>query len=141
MPQDSQPAVQAPIRTSSSRKRKESSRVTENADPLLPKNKRAKTSGVLKPKPRQKPDTTRIPTPQTTSTQQPSSSRQTASSWQPSVAEDFVDEPEIVTNMLPKNPNHIIEAADGSDDDPEEEVPKPTEDDKEEELEEDELSE
>jgi hypothetical protein len=78
--------------------------------------------------------------PQTTSSQQPSSSRQASSSWQLSVDEDFEDEGETVTHMLPKNPNHIIEAVDGSDDEPEDEVPKPTEDDKEE-QEEDELSE
>jgi hypothetical protein len=42
--------------------------------------------------------------------------------------------------MFPKNPNHIIEAVDRSDDEPEDEVSKPTEDD-EKEQEEDELSE
>ena len=128
-----------PIRTSSSRKRKESSRVTENADPLLPKNKKPKTSRVLKPKPSQKSHT-RIPTPQTTSSKQPSPSQQASTSRQPSVAEEDLDNDVEMVHQLPKNPNHIIEAADGSDDDPEDEVQKPTEDDKEE-PEEEELSE
>jgi hypothetical protein len=144
-PQGSHQTALEPLRASSSRKRKETSRVTENADPLLLKNKKSKPTTHLKPKQtlqtrkRLGPQAS-TPHTETSSIQQPSSTQQ------PSVeVEDVEDEDNVVPHAQPKNPNHIIEAADGSDDDPEDEAPDIIEvdDDSEEpeEPEEDELSE
>ena len=78
------------------RKRKETARVTENADPLLPKNKKAKTSA----QPKLKPKAART--------------AQSGPSQCPSL--ELEDEENLVQRTQPTNPNHVLEAADGSDD-------------------------
>lgn len=84
------------------RKRKESSRVTENADPLLPKNKRKK--------PTQKADPTG----------QAKAHARTAPSRHSSVeVEDTADKANAIRNENPSSPSSpeaITGAADGNDD-------------------------
>jgi hypothetical protein len=88
------------------RKRKETSRVTENADPLLKKKLKLgpKAPALQQPiKPKSNKKTLRRP---------------------PSVEiEDVSDDEDTVQHPSLKNPNHIIEAADGSDDkDPDDDI-------------------
>jgi hypothetical protein len=74
--------------------------VTENADPLLPRNKKAKTSAKLKPA--------------------MSAPKGASSSWHPSVEVKEVDNEADLAQCQraqPTNPMCIIKASDGSDDD------------------------
>jgi hypothetical protein len=103
------------------RKRKETSRIIENADPLLARNKKARTAQAPK-NPVQKPTpTAKAKAATLQANKRPQSVVQTSarsvSTWQSSVEiEDVIDEAVDVRGEQPLNPDHIIEAADGSDD-------------------------
>lgn len=84
------------------RKRKETSRVTDNADPLLKKKAR------LAPKANAKKSDPKTPR------------------RRPSVEiQEVDDDTNTIQHESPKNPSHIIEAADGSDDEELNESPAP----------------
>ena len=89
------------------RKRKETTRVTDNADPLLPKNKKAKTA----------PQPKRL-TAKASQVSKATGSAQGRSSRHPSVdIEEVEDEDNLVQRVQLTNPSRILEAGDGSDDD------------------------
>jgi hypothetical protein len=100
-----------------SSKRKQSTRVLENADPLLPKNKKTKTfSRTTLPVARHIPENADASGP---------------SSRKSSVGIEEVDDEEcnsIVLSMQPTDPARILEPADGSDDEVEAPVEEPEED-------------
>jgi hypothetical protein len=114
------------------RQRKDTIRVTENADPLLPKNKKAKVSASAKEK--AKPKQTKQATTKVTMPHSSSSRRR-------SVEIEDVDDEDGVTPHAPlRNPHRIIEATDGSDDDDSEVMEVNVEEEKPEETAEEQLS-
>jgi hypothetical protein len=103
------------------RKRKETSQIIENADPLLARNKKAQTAQAPK-NPFQKPTpTAKAKAATSQANKRPQSVVQTGarsvSTQQSSVEiEDVVGEAVDVQGEQSLNPDRIIEAADGSDD-------------------------
>jgi hypothetical protein len=89
-----------------SRKRKETSWVTDNADPLSKRNKKQKALANTNPRanPRAKPAAAK-------------SARMSTRTNSPVEIEEEVDVANLVHQEHLKNPNHILERADGSDDD------------------------
>jgi hypothetical protein len=107
------------------RKRKLSTKVTTNGDPNV-ERKRKKSEQVQKkshgtaPAPKKKPSTTATAVPKVAKQAVQVAPAKPAPRRRSVEVEEVYDEVDHHTSVPPRNPRHILEAADGSDDDMEE---------------------